>query len=512
MPSPLNEDYKHIMESVPGLYLILDPQLTIVGVSDAYLKATMTVREKITGKYLFDVFPDNPDDYKATGATNLRTSLEIVIRDKKAHTMHTQKYDIRRPDGSFELRYWSPVNTPVLNKKNEVSWIIHQVEDVTEMVLMKKEELLQSQQFEEKIVQLNIELREELKQRTDELMSIFDRITDGFLALDKNFCYVYANKKIKELTNRDPVTLIGKNVWQEFPQAVGTPTYHAFVTAMKEQRYMTNIDYFEPLDLWQENHIYPSSQGLSVFIRDITVQKKAETRIKQSRDELRQLASHLQNVREEEQRRIAREVHDELGQLITGITMDVSWIKKKVATQPGLEPIALKLEEISALLDSSVNTVRKISSELRPAILDDMGVVAALEWQTNIFEKRFSIPVKFSSTRSAFAVSRDLATGLFRMYQESLTNIARHANAKKVIASLNFEENQLVLTITDDGKGFDPVQARERKSLGLLGMRERALMMDGVLDIRSSPGAGTTVIVSVPFVAINQSGSNKSSG
>src|SRR5689334_19247104 len=131
-------NFQQLFESAPGLNLILKPDFTIVAVSDAYLHATMTKRGDITGKGLFDVFPDNPDDPSATGESNLRASLMQVLKSKTAHTMAVQKYDIRRPDGSFEERYWSPINKPVFNAEDEIELIIHRVEDVTEFVNLQK--------------------------------------------------------------------------------------------------------------------------------------------------------------------------------------------------------------------------------------------------------------------------------------------------------------------------------------------------------------------------------------
>jgi PAS domain S-box-containing protein len=139
MTDPL-VDFKSLFESVPGLYLVLLPDFTIVAVSDAYLQATMTNRQEIVGRNLFDVFPDNPDDQAATGETNLRLSLQYVLQHKVSHTMAVQKYDIRNPDGVFEERYWSPLNKPVMDADQRVKLIIHRVEDVTDMIRMRKEE------------------------------------------------------------------------------------------------------------------------------------------------------------------------------------------------------------------------------------------------------------------------------------------------------------------------------------------------------------------------------------
>jgi PAS domain S-box-containing protein len=153
-------DFHRLFESAPGLYLILLPDFTIVAVSDAYLKATMTQREEILGRGLFDVFPDNPDDPGATGVSNLKASLQYVLQHKTTHTMAVQQYDIRRPDGSFEERFWSPLNKPVLNDKNDIACIIHRVEDVTEFVHLKKEEAKQQKLAEDlrgKVAEMEME-------------------------------------------------------------------------------------------------------------------------------------------------------------------------------------------------------------------------------------------------------------------------------------------------------------------------------------------------------------------
>ncbi len=492
MNQPTEIRFRQLFESAPGLYLILLPDLTIVAVSDAYLEATMTRREDILQRNLFDVFPDNPNDPVATGVSNLQASLNYVLQNRIAHTMAIQKYDIRKQDGGFEERYWSPMNKPVFDEKREVLYIIHQVEDVTASVK-------QTEKFEHDLQKQRDELKIQLQVKTAELNGILERITDGFIALDKNFYYTYANKKIGEMTHRDPDSLIGKNVWDVFPEAVGSGTYNAFNKAMKEQQHVSNIDYFEPLDLWQENNIYPSPDGLSVFISDISQRKRAEEKLKQSNEQLRQLTSHLQRIREEEQKRIAREVHDEMGQQITGLKMDVSWIKKKIAEGEGKVMLNERLTQMLNLLDAAVQTVRRISSELRPSILDDFGLVTALEWQSGEFARRFSIPVYFKAAVKKLDVSPDLATGLFRSYQESLTNVARHAEAKQVASTLDVINDEIILSITDNGKGFDINGTGLKPTLGLLGMKERVSMMNGTLQIKSEPGKGTSVTIAVPL-------------
>ena len=179
--------------------------------------------------------------------------------------------------------------------------------------------------------------------------------------------------------------------------------------------------------------------------------------------------------------------------------MDIAWLGKKITGVYGTLPIEEKLREMTSLLDAAVQTIRKIASELRPSILDDLGIVAALEWQTREFEKRFGTPVHFQSSISQLQIDPNIATGLFRLYQESLTNVARHAQASLVKAELKIEDSHITLTVNDNGKGFDLNASETQKTLGLLGMKERVLMMSGNLHINSSPGKGTKVTITVPI-------------
>lgn len=210
---------------------------------------------------------------------------------------------------------------------------------------------------------------------------------------------------------------------------------------------------------------------------------------------LRELSAHLQNIREQERIHIAREMHDELGQLLTGFKMDVSWLIKRLGNKEDVV-IHEKLGEMIGIVDEAVKFVRRIAAELRPGVLDDLGLIPALDWHSKEFEKRFNIKVDFKTSVEELKTTPNIATGLFRMYQESLTNVARHSEANKVDAILNVNSSEISLSIKDDGKGFD--STKESKTLGLLGMKERAAMIGGDLQIISSPGSGTRVLISVP--------------
>lgn len=238
-------------------------------------------------------------------------------------------------------------------------------------------------------------------------------------------------------------------------------------------------------------------KSVAAMLGNAAERKRAALEIKQSQIELRQLSAHLQAVREEERSNIAREIHDELGQQLTGLKMDTSWLGKKLPA--GDTVLHEKLEGMLALIDDTVKTVRRISSELRPGILDDMGLIAALEWQSSEFEKRSGITCRFSTNLNELPVSHDIATGIFRVYQETLTNIARHSNAKLVRARLEINAHNILLNIIDDGDGFNMQEARLKKTLGIVGMKERAIMLGGQLTITTEKGVGTAVVLRIPI-------------
>lgn len=242
-----------------------------------------------------------------------------------------------------------------------------------------------------------------------------------------------------------------------------------------------------------------SVQAIVTNLRDVTESKAAEEALRVSHEELRLLASHLQDVREEERTSMAREIHDELGQQLTGLKMDVSWLNKREDLN---SPAAReKIRGILTLLDATVGTVRRLAAELRPAILDDLGLPEALQWHAKQFAERSGIACAVDVHGPRYTLPPGVATGLFRIFQESLTNVARHARATRVSATLYMEREKVALTVSDDGTGFDVHQIiGTGKTLGLLGMKERALMLGGQCTWTSEPGKGTTIGVSIPVM------------
>jgi signal transduction histidine kinase len=233
-------------------------------------------------------------------------------------------------------------------------------------------------------------------------------------------------------------------------------------------------------------------------VEDQTSELQAATEaLHRSREELRARASDLERVREMERGRIARDIHDELGQELVALKMDVARLRHEVPDTTGIVP--RKAKAMAATIDGIVRAVRRIASELRPRILDDLGLAAALEWQARNFERRVQIRCRFTCTRQPEPLPAELATAVFRICQEMLTNVARHANASAVDVSLVRDRTGLVLEVRDNGKGIADTATGDPRASGLVGMRERAAAFDGRVTTRSVPGHGTTVTLRVPL-------------
>jgi PAS domain S-box-containing protein len=231
--------------------------------------------------------------------------------------------------------------------------------------------------------------------------------------------------------------------------------------------------------------------------QDITTRKVAEEELKNSREQLRGLLAHLQSVREDERARISREIHDELGQALTALKIDLSWIIKRLNKDQ--KPLYEKTQLMSQLIDMNIQTVKRICAELRPGLLDVLGLTAALEWQAEEFQNRTGIKCDITIDPDDIALERDLSTAIFRIFQETLTNVVRHARAKKVVASLKKKDGKLTLKVKDNGRGITEKQITSPKSIGLIGMRERVHYLGGQVEIGGIKDKGTTVIVDFPL-------------
>jgi signal transduction histidine kinase len=225
---------------------------------------------------------------------------------------------------------------------------------------------------------------------------------------------------------------------------------------------------------------------------------EAAEEIKKSHEHLRALSIHQQTLVEDERKRIALEIHDELGQILTGLKMEIHFLHKQLVQPQDADKKAQlsdKLKELLNSIDTAIATVRRISTDLRPPILDDLGLVAAIEWQALEFQRRTRIPCAVSTNLENVKLSPEITTAFFRIFQETLTNIARHADAKNVIVKLEKQNEKLTLRVEDDGKGLKDKDLQENGSLGILGMQERARLIDGELRVFNGARRGTVVEV-----------------
>lgn len=240
----------------------------------------------------------------------------------------------------------------------------------------------------------------------------------------------------------------------------------------------------------------PTPQALDLVARASHIAGIAIER-RQLDDRMRALTERVEAIREDERTQIAREVHDELGQALTALKMDIAWVQRRLHAGHANGNVVDKLGEMAKSSDAIIATVRRISAELRPGILDDLGLAAAIEWQLEEFSKRTNVRASLRSTLGDVVLERELATAVFRIFQEALTNVARHAGATSVVVRLELVRGHVTLEIEDDGVGIR--DDADKTSLGLIGMRERARRRGGECEIRRVEPNGTLVAVSMPL-------------
>jgi PAS domain S-box-containing protein len=240
----------------------------------------------------------------------------------------------------------------------------------------------------------------------------------------------------------------------------------------------------------------PGAKFFTVILRDITLRKQHEDALRESQRELRELSARVLEAREEEKTRLARELHDELGQLLTALKMDLGWLRERL---PEGSESAARAAEMSGLLDRTVHSTRRISADLRPLMLDDLGLADAATWLVDDFAKRSGVACRIDVSENLPDLSKAIATTVYRAIQESLTNIGRHAGASNAWVVLGVEDSAVHVEVEDDGRGIAPEDLAKSRSLGLKGMRERIAFLGGSLEIARAPRGGTRLKMRVPM-------------
>jgi PAS domain S-box-containing protein len=359
---------------------------------------------------------------------------------------------------------------------------------------------------------------EDDKRAQDELRLAYQRLSYhventplAVIEFDKDLFIKRWSKRAEEIFGWTASEALGKNVYDaDFPiiykedmPAVGTineqltrGTVDSNLSLNRNYSKHGNTIYCE----WYNSVLRDEQDNVITvlsLVHNVTERKRTEETLQQSHEEIRRLTDHLQEIREEERIYIAREIHDELGQQLTAIKMDVAWIDKK--TPEETTDIKKKLKNIIWLADASNQSIKRILSELRPPVLNDHGLPEAIEWLGRQFTENTGIRVKFTTPEKVIKVSEQIATCLFRVCQEAFTNITRYSNAQNVSNSIRVVKKNIILVIEDDGIGFDAISKQNKKSFGILGMKERVHSLNGKFELISSLGKGTKITVSLPY-------------
>jgi PAS domain S-box-containing protein len=369
--------------------------------------------------------------------------------------------------------------------------------EIMRRIQMEKD-LIESQRFVHQIADA-----------TPNLLYLFD-VPEGRI--------VYINTAVKDILGYSPQDLkkMGNNLLSSvvYPEDLKAlePRIRKFALAREDDIVESEFRMRNVEGEWRwfhsRNVVFKRTGGgklklLLGIAQDITERRIAEESLKNSREQLRELLAHIHNVREEERTRISREIHDELGQSMTALKMDVSWLTKRLTSEQ--EPLMEKARMMSRLIDMNIQTIKRISAELRPGLLDDLGIAAALEWQAEEFEERTGIKCRLTISPEDIMLGKDVSTAIFRIFQEALTNVVRHADAGKVTVVLRQKFGELSLQVKDNGRGITRKQISDPKSIGLIGMKERVHFLGGSVVLDGSPGKGTTVTVRIPLKVENKS-------
>ncbi|MFQ5442978.1 MAG: PAS domain S-box protein [Nitrospinales bacterium] len=374
----------------------------------------------------------------------------------------------------------------------------------------KREKALATNQghLEAKIIECRL-AGEEVEKSEASIRTILDNAFDAIITMDAEGVITNWNQRASSIFGWHANEVIGKRLAELI-----IPTHYRqahqrglsrFLSTGKSEIFNQQL---ELTALNKDGHTFPIELAISAtkrgtsyiftgIIRDITQRKQAQQELIKSRERLRSLNNQLQSVREEEKARIAREIHDELGQALTMLKFDISLVEKEISSTD--HAVFQKTKSMKDLIEGTIKVVQRIATELRPQMLDIMGLCETLKWQSKEFQKRTGTICDLIIEPEKIIVDTERSTALFRVYQEALTNVARHAKANRVQTSFKKESNNLILEIKDNGIGMDEKSVGDPQSLGLIGIRERVLIWGGQFQLRSEPGKGTAMTIIIPF-------------
>jgi PAS domain S-box-containing protein len=352
------------------------------------------------------------------------------------------------------------------------------------------------------------QMEEDLKLSEEKWRSLFENSPSIIFTINNNYIITGINRSINRIFNN--IDFLGKNCFELFHKDEKARVNkildetiiakEAVSFTVKSAEINNKQSYFTVQVIPQIKN--SEVEGLTLIATDITEKKLSEEKIKETNESLHALAAHLQTIREEERSLISREIHDQLGQELTALKMDIAFLSKRIEkakTVPDWDEINNGLRSMSEITDQTINSVRRIARDLRPDILDKLGLREAIEWQAEEFTKRTGIDCIVSVTSGELDFDIDLNTTVFRIIQESLTNVARHSGATRSKIGLSIQEKSLYLTIEDNGRGISDEEIENTKSLGLVGIKERAYSVGGNFTITGQKDEGTLLKIIIPL-------------
>lgn len=508
------ERYRVLYDYSPIMYFTVDARGVVLSVNQSGCEELGYSAEELIGRPVLNVFHEKDKE-------EVKRQLAACLQ--KPQLLHAWELRKLRKDGSI---LWVSESARAV-KNREGDWVILIVcEDITARkqveIAIKESQNRYYVLFDEAptplweidVSAVKIRLEAWRKKGIDNLRAFLDEHPEAVeqcLAQIKTLNVNQATWRLYQADSEEHLIFNTGKIWnaeslnafkEQLIAVAHGKTDNKFETSMRTLR-------GEKIHIWAHWRVVPGcEQSLArVFMAviDITANQQTLDELHVSRERLRALSAHLHSLREQERLAIARDLHDELGQALTSLKMDISMLKSKVqstADQYRSETVLDDIETMHRLIADTINKVRILITELRPEVLDTLGLIPALEWQIEEFHKRTNLACAFSSTvEEELYLVKEHAIAVFRIFQESLTNIARHAQAGKVTATIEKYHGALWVEITDDGKGITAEDLNAHGKFGLLGMRERALVFGGEVTITGAPGRGTTVKIKVPIAA-----------
>jgi PAS domain S-box-containing protein len=469
--------YQNVADCLYMLSVEPDGRFRFISVNEAFLAVTGYSEEQVVGRYVEDVLPETSHEL-------VRGKYREAIEENR--TVRWEEV----ADMPAGRRVGEVFVTPVRDEVAGRLYLLGGVHDATDRIA--SEEALRESESKFRML------------AESSASAILYHLDDGTFA--------YVNPAAGRMTGYTREELMGLKIWDllhpDFRKTVEARLRARQsgenIVSQNEVRMIIKSGETRWINYTAGRVVIQGEPAVIAMATDVTERRQAEEQLRVSREQLRALSARLLSAREEERKRIAREIHDELGQALTGLIIELSWLEDKLALIPDgehLRPLLEKTASMLRLADSTVESVRRIASELRPGLLDDFGLVAAIEWHAQEFEQRTAVKCKVYSELDETILSPEHGTALFRIFQEALTNVARHAAATVVRVRLFREEEEVVLCVEDDGSGIGEDDLSSARTLGVIGMRERAALLGGTVQITGTTGGGTTVVARVPVGA-----------